>query len=154
MLKHRTETYRSFIYLFYYNLPENIRSQTKFSSFKNLSFRHFMSHAWPYFRHLTDNSFAVSHLIQLPLLNSITPFCFILFFIFLSHHGKHSKEWCCLTIKVYIKLKTVEVEVFWDRCSNMSEFENCEQYIEHLLLCYRYWYFAENCFSSTENYLC
>ena len=29
------------------NLPENIRSQTKFSSFKNLSVRHFMSHAWP-----------------------------------------------------------------------------------------------------------
>ena len=27
------------------NLPENIRSQTKFSSFKNLSFKHFMSHA-------------------------------------------------------------------------------------------------------------
>ena len=27
------------------NLPENIRSQTKYSSFKNLSFRHFMSHA-------------------------------------------------------------------------------------------------------------
>ena len=84
------------------NLPENIRSQTKFSSFKNLSFRHFMSHAWPYFRHLTDNSFSVSHLIQLPLLNSIIPFCFILFIIFLSHHGKHSKEWCCLTIKVYM----------------------------------------------------
>ena len=45
------------------NLPENIKSQTKFSSFKNLSFRHFMSHPWPYFRHLTDNSFAISHLI-------------------------------------------------------------------------------------------
>ena len=88
------------------NLPENIRSQTKFSSFKNLSFKHFMSHAWPYFRHLTENSFAVSHLIQLPSLNicCFTPFLFhpflYQFIIFLSHHGKHSKEWCCLTIKV------------------------------------------------------
>ena len=27
------------------NLPENVRSQKKFSSFKNLSFRHLMSHA-------------------------------------------------------------------------------------------------------------
>ena len=36
------------------NLPENIRSQIKFSSFNNLSYRHFMSHDWPYFWHLTD----------------------------------------------------------------------------------------------------
>ena len=89
------------------NLPENIRSQIKFSSFNNLSYRHFMSHDWPYFWHLTDiwsnwqwfrwhSSYSTTFIEQYHL------FLFH-FIIFLSHHGKHSKEWCCLTIKVYIK---------------------------------------------------
>ena len=37
------------IAIIFNSLPENIRSQTKFSSFKTLSFRHFMSNARPLF---------------------------------------------------------------------------------------------------------
>ena len=86
------------------NPPENIRSQTKFSSFKNLFFRHFMSHAWPYFRHLTDNSFAVSHLNQ-PLYWTVSPL-FVSFYYFLVTSWKTFERMMLLdnkSISLYIK---------------------------------------------------
>ena len=59
-------------------------NRPSFFRLKRMSFRHFMSRAWPHtFCYLTDlfaNNFAVSHVCQLPLLNSITSFCFILLF--------------------------------------------------------------------------
>ena len=49
-----------------------------------------------------SNSSTGSHICQLPLLNSSTSFRFIYLSSFVSHHGKHSQEWCCLTIKAYM----------------------------------------------------
>ena len=63
----------------------------------------------PYFCYLTDlPDITVIVLLAVIFVNflywTVSPlsFCFILLSSFLSHHGKHSREWCCLTIKAYM----------------------------------------------------